>query len=176
MNITEITEKAISEKAVAALPPDLALHKLRFFYSKGNMRIAVELDKPSDKYGSANVGDCESFARTLGDSLEVYEKESGLELNYSLEVSSAGAERELSSVLEIQRFRELPLQATFVSEEGKVLTEVLVAHTIDGERIEFKMADCKTNRKKFGPQRLKRLPGYTLSWSQIKKIKLHLDI
>lgn len=52
----------------------------------------IQLDKESDKYGSVNISECEQYARSLRDALDEHEKISGINLNYSLEVSSAGAE------------------------------------------------------------------------------------
>lgn len=175
MNLTEVKEKQIRERVLAALPAELSLHKLTFFHSRGNMRIVVELDKPSDKYGSVNIGECESFSRALRAALDELEKETAIDLNYSLEVSSAGAERELGSIAEVQRFSALPLQASYES-AGKVLTEVLQVMRIDGNKMECRLADCKANRKKFGPARLRKQTPFCIAWHDIKKIRLHLDI
>jgi ribosome maturation factor RimP len=176
MNIAEITEQQVTERAKAALPAELSLHKIAFFHSKGNTRIVINLDKESDPYGSVNIRECELFARTLRDSLDEMEKTTGVNLNYSLEVSSAGAERELSSIAEIRRFSALPLSVTFAGENGKILSEVLKAGTVEGETIEFSLADCKLNRKKFSPKKLREAPSYRVPWNNIRKIRLHLDV
>ncbi len=176
MTIAEITEKQVSERAEAALPAELKLHKIAFFHSKGNTRIVVQLDKPSDVYGSVNIGECERYARTLRDSLDDLEKVSGMNLNYSLEVSSAGAERELASLAEVRRFSALPLNVTFAAENGKVHSEVLKAASFEGEVVTFQLADCKLNRKRLSPKKILAAPPYRVEWNNIKKIRLHLDV
>lgn len=176
MNIAEITEKQVTERAQAALPAELTLFKIAFFHTKGNMRIVVQLDKPSDAYGSVNIGECEAYARKLRDGLDDLEKTMGVNLNYSLEVSSAGAERELSSLADVRRFSALPLSVTFTSENGKVLSEVLKATTIEGETVVFNLADCKHNRKRLTPKKILAAPPYRVEWNHIKKIRLHLDV
>lgn len=175
MNLTEVREKQIRERVLATLPAELSLHKLTFFHSRGNMRIVIELDKLSDAYGSVNIGECESYSRALRTALDELEKETAIELNYSLEVSSAGAERELTSISDVQRFSALPLQATFDS-SGKVLTEILRVTGIKGDTMECALADCKANRKKFGPAKLRKQAPFSIEWHNIKKIRLHLDI
>ncbi|MBN8222078.1 MAG: hypothetical protein J0L53_14230 [Spirochaetes bacterium] len=176
MNIAEITEKQVSERAQAALPPELTLYKIAFFHTKGNTRIVVQLDKPADVYGSVNIGECETYSRRLRDSLDELEKVSGLNLNYSLEVSSAGAERELASLADVRRFSALPLNVTFTAENGKVLSEVVKATAIEGETVIFNLADCKLNRKKLSPKKILAAPAYRVEWNNIKKIRLHLDV
>lgn len=176
MNIAEITEQQVTERAKAALPAELSLYKTAFFHSKGNTRIVIQLDKESDKYGSVNIRECEQFARTLRDALDELEKTSGINLNYSLEVSSAGAERELANLAEVKRFSALPLNVSYLNDAGKVLSEVLKAEAVKGEVIEFSFADCKHNRKIFPPRKLKEMPKVQVNWNNIKKIRLHLDV
>jgi ribosome maturation factor RimP len=176
MNIAEITEKSITERAQAALPSQLALYKIAFFHTKGNMRVVVQLDKPADAYGSVNIGECEAYSRRLRDSLDELEKTSGMNLNYSLEVSSAGAERELTSIAEVRRFSALPLAVTFTAEGGKVLSEVMKATAIEGETLVLNLADCKLNRKRMSPKKIQAAPSYRVEWTSIKKIRLHLDV
>ena len=176
MNIAEITEQQVTDRAKAALPAELSLYKIAFFHSKGNTRIVIQLDKESDKYGSVNIRECEQYSRSLRDALDEHEKTSGINLNYSLEVSSAGAERELASLGEVKRFSALPLNVSYVNEAGKVLSEVLKADAVEGETIEFSFADCKHNRKKFPPRKLKEMPKIKVNWNNIKKIRLHLDV
>lgn len=175
MNIAEITEKQVTECSTAALPAGLSLHKISFFHSKGNMRVVIQLDKLADKYGSVNIGECESYSRALRSALDELEKTTGVNLNYSLEVSSAGAERELASVAEVQRFSVLPLHVTFAHGD-KVLSEILTAQTIRGEVIDFALAECKANKKKYSPKKLREAPSYQVPWNNIKKIRLHLDV
>jgi ribosome maturation factor RimP len=176
MNIAEITEQQVTERAKAALPAELTLHKIAFFHTKGNTRIVIQLDKPSDTYGSVNIGECESYARQIRDALDELEKTSGVNLNYSLEVSSAGAERELLSLADVRRFSALPLNVTFTAENGKVLSEILKASVVEGETVVFQLADCKLNRKRLSPKKISAAPPYRVEWNNIKKIRLHLDV
>mgnify|MGYP001568902966 CR=1 FL=1 len=176
MNIAEITEQQVTDRVKAALPAELSLFKIAFFHSKGNTRIVIQLDKESDKYGSVNIRECEQFARMLRDALDELERTSGINLNYSLEVSSAGAERELASLADVKRFSALPLNVSYVNDTGKVQSEVLKAEAVNGEVIDFSFADCKHNRKKFPPRKLKEMAKVQVNWNNIRKIRLHLDV
>lgn len=175
MNLTDDKEQKIRAAALSALPPELSLRKIAFFHNRGNMRIVIELDKPKDPYGSVNIGECESYSRALREALDMLEKTTAMDFNYSLEVASAGAERELMDLAEVRRFSALPLKASF-EQSGKVLTEVLSIKSIDGEKLECVLADCKANRKKFGQAKLRKQTPFHLEWRNIKKIRLHLDI
>ncbi|HRP69188.1 MAG TPA: hypothetical protein PLY93_06625 [Turneriella sp.] len=176
VDIAKITEDQITKCAKAALLEALTLHKITFFHSKGNMRIQVELDKPSDKYGSVNIRECETYARALKESLDAYELKSGLNLNYSLEVSSAGAERELLSIADVERFCALPLALVFTDEKDKVRSEVVHAIAFENDSITFKLADCKWNRKQSTVKKILSAEPYSVPWNRIKKIRLHLDV
>lgn len=175
MNLTEAKEQKIRDAALSALLPALSLRKIAFFHNRGNMRIVIELDKLQDPYGSVNIGECEEYSRALREALDELEKSTAMDFNYSLEVSSAGAERELSGLAEVQRFSALPLKVSF-EQAGKVLTEILSVKGIDGEKLECVLADCKANRKKFGPAKLRKQTPFKLEWQHIKKVRLHLDI
>ena len=138
MNIAEITEQQVTDRAKAALPAELSLHKIAFFHSKGNTRIVIQLDKESDKYGSVNIRECEQYARSLRDALDEHEKTSGINLNYSLEVSSAGAERELASlVATITPEHPERIAENWSQESGsiRVLRDYYVARTPDHKAI-----------------------------------------
>ncbi|MCS6971490.1 MAG: hypothetical protein N2Z22_02525 [Turneriella sp.] len=169
-------EDRIRELAHAALPPGCLLHKIGFFYNNNNMRIVVELDKPADPYGSVNIGDCETFSRGFAAALDALETTLGTDFGYSLEVSSIGAERELTSLADIERFRSLPMQVTYQQADGKLVTEILTAQSVGSEAVAFTLADCKANRKKYGPAKLRRAQAVQLQWSDIRKIRLHLDM
>jgi len=176
MNLAENTEKNVKERVVKVMPAELSLHKLAFFHSKGNTRIVIELDKESDPFGSVNVGECERVARALRLELDDMEKSTGINLNYSLEISSAGAERELKTPSEVKRFSRSPMNATYVRADGKTYSDVLKAESIEGDLITFRLADCKTNRKRYSPKKLREATAEQVSWSNIRKIHLHLDV
>jgi ATP-dependent exoDNAse (exonuclease V) beta subunit len=46
----------------------------------------------------------------------------------------------------------------------------------EGDTIEFKLADCKANRKKYSPKKLREAQPCKVAWNNIKKIRLHLDV
>jgi ribosome maturation factor RimP len=89
---------------------DLRLFALRCFPSPA--RVDVRLDKLTDKYGSPELEDIESFSRRFNAALEaaIGEEAAG---QIVMEVSSPGAERELALPGDLERFAALPLRVEF---------------------------------------------------------------
>jgi len=173
--ITALIEQKINSFVVTALTADIRLYKIDFFHSKGNLKIHVLLDKLSDPYGSVNISDCSTFAKKLRESLEKYELETKIDLNYSLEVASAGAERVLTSLQEISRFKSLPMNATFSDPNGAKHNGIYAIEKIEGENLTLMLANCRENRKSGAYKNSKKHPHYTVAFSAIQKIRLHID-
>ncbi|KIY99383.1 hypothetical protein MNEG_8577 [Monoraphidium neglectum] len=89
---------------------DVRLFALRCFASP--RRLDVRLDKLTDKYGSPELADIETFSRRLAARLEelLGAEEAG---EIVLEVSSPGAERELLLPGDLARFGGLPLRVEY---------------------------------------------------------------
>ena len=74
--------------------------------------IEVELDHLEHPYGSVSLLECEQVSRKLNEELEQVSSD----LNYTLKVSSAGAERKLVIPEDLDRFRGIPVRLVYKSE------------------------------------------------------------
>jgi len=121
----------IAELAERALTPGLGVFSAKMHPVRNGFAIQVELDGLEHPLGAVTVGQCEEFSLRLGAVIDeqVREKPSlmpGLtEENYTLEVSSAGAERELRLPEELERFKDQPLKVLY-QKEDKMETALLV--------------------------------------------------
>jgi ribosome maturation factor RimP len=107
---------------VQTIAPDgVAVYDARIWPASGGFHCEVVLDGLQDPRGAVSVEQCESCSRALAALLDrqVQEPEEqwagilppGLTAeNYSLEVSSAGAERRLRLPEDLERFRGLPMR------------------------------------------------------------------
>lgn len=88
---------------------ELSLFSFRVMAS--NRKINIRLDKLSNKYGSPSLEEIKDFSRVLNKELEAEmgEEEAG---TIEIEVSSPGAEREVKVPIELERFREFPMQVS----------------------------------------------------------------
>ncbi len=120
-------------------PPGVGIYGARLLTAADGYHFEVVLDGLEDPVGAVTLDDCEDFSRRLTDRLDrtVEEREhesgedrwidvlpAGLTIdNYSLEVSSAGAERELRLPEELERFRGQPLKLRLRRSVGGNATE-----------------------------------------------------
>lgn len=107
-------------------PPGIGIYGARLLTAADGYHFEVVLDGLNDPVGAVDLDDCEGFSRRLSEVLDrtvegrtnddsedrwVDVLPAGLTIdNYSLEVSSAGAERELRLPDELERFRGQPLK------------------------------------------------------------------
>jgi len=113
----------------------------------GRRIVRVLLDRP----GGIRVGDCVTFSRRLSDCLDMNQTVPG---RYSLEVSSPGIERPLTSIENLQRFvgRRVALTTVQPHEgrrrfDGQLLDpdgERAGIRTDDGQQYWFEWNDVKT--------------------------------
>jgi len=126
--------------------------------------IEINLDNLQNSYGSVSIGDCEGISRNLQGILDDrFPSE-----NYTLQVSSAGAERELKLPEDLKRFSHLPLKLTFL-ESGIKKNEIVRVLENLGETIEVEVYSKQKPREKKGTKYLLRL-------TDITKGNLYLDI
>ncbi|TGK00924.1 ribosome maturation factor RimP [Leptospira semungkisensis] len=71
--------------------------------------IEIELDQLDHPYGSVSLLECEQVSRKLNEELEKISPD----LNYTLKVSSAGAERKLVIPEDLDRFRGIPVRLVY---------------------------------------------------------------
>ncbi|EKP15001.1 hypothetical protein LEP1GSC103_1103 [Leptospira borgpetersenii serovar Javanica str. UI 09931] len=77
--------------------------------------IEVVLDNLEHPYGSVSLLECEQVSRKLKEELERISPD----LDFTLKVSSAGAERKLHLPEDIDRFRGIPVRLVFRSGESE---------------------------------------------------------
>ncbi|MBI39710.1 MAG: hypothetical protein CMF59_08925 [Leptospiraceae bacterium] len=173
----------LDEIAAEALLPGTEIYSIRLRNAGGGYHIEVQLDDLNHPTGSVDLEQCETFSRALIERLDAALESDRRSLpadlnaeNYSLEVSSAGAERQLRLPGDLERFMASPMKLQF-EEEGTVLTEI-VEYTGKEERegqelLLFRSYKTGGSRKKGGKGKTK---NYALSLEQIRKANLYLDM
>ena len=116
MSINESVVKTFLQNIVE---PPLQLFSVSVKSASGHFLIEVSLDNTSHPRGSVSIMDCENVSRLLTNSLE----ESFSNENYTLQVSSAGAERELRLPEDLHRFKNIPVKI-FYLDNGKKISKV----------------------------------------------------
>ncbi|MEM7181133.1 MAG: ribosome maturation factor RimP [Spirochaetota bacterium] len=148
----------------ANLKKPLQVFHLEVRDKNSNFLIQVVLDNLENKYGSATVDQCAQVSRDLRDFLdEKYE-----EYNYTLQVSSAGAERELKLPAELERFKGLLVKLKLANEAENL--EVKVVRILE---IHDGMLDAELWQKK---KRGKPPGTVTIPVKDILRGNLYLDI
>ncbi|APH42498.1 Ribosome maturation factor RimP [Leptospira interrogans serovar Copenhageni/Icterohaemorrhagiae] len=98
---------------VLSLP--VKLYSLKVNQRPNHSLIEVVLDNLEHPYGSDSLLECEQVSRKLKEELERISPD----LDYTLKVSSAGAERKLNLPGDLDRFRGIPIRLVFRSEESE---------------------------------------------------------
>ncbi len=118
-----IDMEGLEELANQALDQGMAVYSAHIRKMSRGYHLEIELDDMKHPLGAVNVEQCETFSAAFVLLLDraIAEKSiSGIPEdltpeNYSLQVSSAGAERILKSPAEIERFKGKPLKIKFAS-------------------------------------------------------------
>jgi len=92
------------------------LYSLKVNEKTGNSSIEIIIDNLENKYGSISIEECERFSRIL---LENLERENSENHEFSISVSSVGAERILQIPEDLLRFTGLDAKFTYKSVDGK---------------------------------------------------------
>lgn len=125
---------------------------------RGDYYIKIELDDLNNQYGSVSISTCEAFSKSFIENLDQKILQNNIEYqlpidltleNYTLEVSSAGAEREIKFPEELERFKKSPLKIIY-KENDKKKTKILnfLEKKNEGEYLfkEYKTKKDKTNQ------------------------------
>ncbi len=186
MNESETTTWEAGAKVLAlqCLAEGFALANFSVSYSAGGVRIHVSLDKLSDRYGSPTVEECGEFSRRFADLLEA-RPPAGLPDDYSIEVSSPGAERRLANVSEYERFKALPMKVMYRDEKQKKVSRVFNYLGSEQGVTRWQLAQAKFNLrqgtiKPARPGKLAKkehnLPVVEISEADILHVNLYVDI
>ena len=135
---------------------------VEFLVQGGRRVLRVLLDRP----GGIRVGDCAAFSRRISDCLDMNQTVQG---RYSLEVSSPGIERPLTSLATLRRFAGQRAAFTTVQAhegrrnyEGEILDpdgERAGLKTDDGREFWFEWNDLKSARLVVDPWAAHRREG-----------------
>ena len=175
-------------EALGAVEGEVALHGLSIRPSTSV--VSVMVDHLTNRYGSPTMDEISAFTRALDARLEALVAEGVVPGDYTIEVSSPGADRRLRLPEELQRFADLPLDVTYAKPaaggeggDGAGLsrtTEVLVLKDPPAEGATvwtWKVADVRANRpqgKKLTTKMKKRDIVTTLD--QLLEVRIHVDL
>lgn len=167
----------IADLAARALVPGIDVFSAKINPVKKGFHIQIELDGLQNAHGAVSIGDCEAYSGRISailDEMIAAEDASlppGMAVdNYTLEVSSAGAERELKVPQEFERFKDLPIKIVY-RQEGKAGTGVFLYKGKDAEG-KFLFESFETRRRKTEKRRGVKMG---LDLSEISRANLFLD-
>eukprot|EP00471_Norrisiella_sphaerica_P010844 CAMPEP_0184492882 /NCGR_PEP_ID=MMETSP0113_2-20130426/24503_1 /TAXON_ID=91329 /ORGANISM="Norrisiella sphaerica, Strain BC52" /LENGTH=338 /DNA_ID=CAMNT_0026877905 /DNA_START=67 /DNA_END=1083 /DNA_ORIENTATION=- len=166
--------------------PSLADIAIYSFNTRNRARLEVSLDKLNDPRGSPTLDEVSLFARDFRAYLE--EDLGERADNIEIEVSTAGAEREIRLPNDLHRFSQFPMLVKYRnSSEGGI--EKHEAHIMDFNGLdedtgmtEWRLADVKANRwtdkrGKIMPIRRKdREKIFQIALQDLKQVNMHLDV
>lgn len=174
-------EEMARQSALACLPQDIVLYDFQIHFQKSESRIRVFLDKLSDRYGSPSVEDCENFSCAYDLRLQELAEKKAIAANYSLEVSSAGAERLLRFPQDMERFRQQPMKVQYKNEQDKFCNKILL-FSESKEGISYWQPFVTRREKKKMQGHVPKAKNKTLSLrieikeESIQKVHLYIDI
>lgn len=167
----------LKDIARRALSADADLFDLHLKRVRNGYHIQIELDGLKDPSGSVSLDECERFSKAFIELLDQAIGQEGLPddldaENYSLEVSSAGAERELRIPAEFERFRGRPLKIRYRTDEDKIHVGHGVYDGVDGTKIRFLGFVPRAPKK----GRVRAPEPFALELDRIEKVNLYLDV
>ena len=170
----------LAEFANSVLHEGIGIYSIRLYPSAGGFHFEIQLDGINHPRGAVNLADCESYSRHFAEKLDAelaLRKDDYLfienlaEDNYTLEVSSAGAERELRLPEDLDRFKELPLKMIYLDGEKKTVKHVIYSRSVIEDGLElFVFLPYLPRGKKMKAQKMKK----NLSDKEIEMLKIPL--
>ncbi len=143
-------QEDIIELLNGCLEPPIQLYTLNVSSHGSNYLIDLALDNLENKYGSVSIQDCEKVSRFL--SKEIEEK-LNIE-NFSIQVSSAGAERELVFPNDLLRFKGLTIRLTHKNEDEKVVQNIYKLVDFVDDKIYLEVHKKKKSKQSAEPKGL----------------------
>lgn len=147
-------------------------------HAKGGYLVQIELDDINHPLGAVTLEQCEQFSKSFIEVLDAAvsagvdssELPQGLTAdNYSLEVSSAGAEREIRIPDELERFRGRALKIRYRTADETIRVEHGIFDSLEEGSVQF-LGFKPKSQKKGKPD------PFQLELSNIEKINLYLDV
>jgi ribosome maturation factor RimP len=159
-----LQEETVREIVLSILKHPVAIFSFVMSHKNGHSLIEINLDNLENLHGSVTLNDCENVSKALSLALDSRFADE----NYTLQVSSAGAERELRLPEDLKRFQTLPMRIFYKNEEGKLLDNVFKITSLDSDKVELVTYHGKRFKKKS--------LTLNLELKNLVKGKLYLDI
>jgi ribosome maturation factor RimP len=159
-----LKENTVRDILDSILEKPLSLFSFKMVSQNNHSLIEISLDNLDHPYGSVTIGDCERISRKLAQVLE----EEYAEENYTLQVSSAGAERELKIPFDLERFKSVPIKLIYRESDEKWKEGVFLLVRLEDGKVELQPYKAKSSKKK-------PVENLILDISVIKKGHLYLD-
>lgn len=139
--------------------------------------IEVRLESLLDVYGSPSIGDIENFARLYRGALEdkLGEEDAG---QFSIQVSSPGAERRLRIPDDLDRFKSLPLTVQHTDGSGVQVSQVLRFVEASSDSTVWTLADVKANSPSKGRMLSKRQKQaqICIPLNKVQRVSMYVQI
>jgi len=172
-------EQILKENAEDCLTENLSIYKFNTSIINSEVKIMIELDKLSDKNGSVNIEDCQKYSKKY--SLLLDPKVITNEIpRYTLEVSSAGIEREINVHNDLLRFQHQFMKVEYLDKNNNLQKYVLKYQDKKDDEIYWSIPSVKWNIKqgivKENKSKNKKLEdNIVITINQIQKINLYFD-
>lgn len=164
-------------QARMVIEPEFRIFDAAVVHGKDNLKIRIYLDKLNDPWGTPSIEDCARFSRSLDAKLMELAANGKIPDNYSLEVASPGAERELRGPEEWLRFQGKPMKVRYTVEREKMATAILDFIGREEDKTFWKKAELKKgkNAKKGKKKATEKNLEVMILLNDISQVKLYLD-
>jgi len=159
-----LQEEIVRDIVLSLLKHPITLFSFEMTKKNSHTLIEINLDNLENLHGSVTMNDCENVSKTLSLALDSRFADE----NYTLQVSSAGAERALHLPEDLLRFQSLPMRIFYKNEEGKLMDNVFKIISLNADKVELVTYSGKRSKKKG--------INLILELKNLVKGKLYLDI
>lgn len=167
--------------------PGIEVYNLKVSKLRGDYYIQIELDNLLDPYGAVSLNVCEHFSKRFIEVLDeeiLNQKNTLLPVdlktdNYTLEVSSAGAERELRLPRDIERFKKFPMRViykTYREDTNEEIEYDKILLYVREEDENYVFTDYLPRKERLKKKGIKKGKPLSIPKKNIVKINLYLDI
>ena len=167
----------------------MGIYSAKIQKTAGGYFFDIQLDRFDNEYGSVSIDECEKYSRDVVELIDSTVRDGGeyrallpeqlTEENYTLQVSSAGAERRLKIPEDLDRFKSKPLRLRYEFEDKRDQILVLYEGFRDVEEIRYYKFNIYVPKSKKAMKRKAKsqetLDNIELRLEQIKEIKLYLE-
>ena len=167
----------------------MGIYSAKIQKTAGGFFFDIQLDRFDNEYGSVTLEECEKYSRAVVELIDTTVRDGGeyrkllpellTEENYTLQVSSAGAERRLKVPEDLERFKSKPFRLRYELEDKSDQVLVLYEGFRDVDEIRYYKFNIYVPKAKKGVKRKAKseetLDNIELRLEQIKEIKLYLE-